>query len=345
MTRVINTPFMKAYCSKALLACVVLSLGPGLMAAEIARTVRVVAVKDGLFMRSMVAKGQIDMSGNNVKTDSFDSADPNASTRGQYDPAKAKDHGDVATNSGLLNSLSVGNANIWGRVSTGLGGSVTVGANGSVGSKAWQQAGKSGVEPGFSRDDMNMSFPEVKPPFDDIFRVPFGDPLLIPVSGNWKVIGDLTQSLVVQSNVHAILFVTGKISLTGNDDKIEIQPGASLRLYMAGASAVIRGQGVVNQSGNATNFYYFGLPSNTSLALSGNGAFIGGIYAPNTDFTLGGGGKDTKDFIGASVTSTVKMNGHFNFHYDENLGRVGPDSRFILTSWNEIRPADAAIKE
>jgi hypothetical protein len=31
------------------------------------------------------------------------------------------------------------------------------------------------------------------------------------------------------------------------------------------------------------------------------------------------------------------MNGHFNFHYDENLGRSGPLRGFIATSWDEIK--------
>lgn len=324
---------------------VLLSSQIAFAATEISRTVRVTALKESVFMRGMVAKGQIDMSGNNVKTDSFDSVDPRFSTDGQYDAAKAKDNGDVATNSGLVDSLDVGNANIWGHVATGPGGSVSIGANGAVGSRDWQMGGKTGIEPGFATDDMNMSFPEVKVPFDSNYRVPSGTPLTITSSGNWRILGDLTQSLVVQSNVQAIVYVTGDVKLSGSNDKIEIQPGASLRFYVGGETAAITGQGVVNLAGNATNFYYFGLPSNKKLALSGNSAFIGGIYAPDAAFALGGGGKDAMDFIGASVSSTVKMNGHFNFHYDENLGRVGPDRRYVLKSWNEIGPSEAVIKD
>lgn len=310
-----------------------------LSAAEISRSVRVTAVKESVFLKGMVAKGQIDLSGNNVKTDSFDSSDAAFSNNGQYDPAKSKDNGDVATNSGLVNSLSVGNANIWGRVSTGPGGTVSTGPNGAVGSRNWQLSGRKGIEPGYARDDMNIEFPDVMVPFTENFRVPGGNPLLVTASGNWKVEGDLNRSLVVQSNVQAVVLVTGNINLAGSDDRIEIQPGASLRLYVAGEKAAIKGQGVINQAGNAAHFYYFGLPTNRELTLAGNAAFIGGIYAPSAALTLGGGGNDTKDFIGASVSSTVKMNGHFNFHYDENLGRVGPDRRFVIKSWNEIPPS------
>ncbi len=50
---------------------------------------------------------------------------------------------------------------------------------------------------------------------------------------------------------------------------------------------------------------------------------------------MGGGGNDTWDFVGASVSRTVKMNGHFNFHFDENLARIGPGRGYIPVSWNE----------
>jgi len=30
------------------------------------------------------------------------------------------------------------------------------------------------------------------------------------------------------------------------------------------------------------------------------------------------------------------MNGHYNFHYDENLRRVGPGRGYIPTNWKEV---------
>ena len=67
----------------------------------------------------------------------------------------------------------------------------------------------------------------------------------------------------------------------------------------------------------------------------GNTAFTGTIYAPTADFQLGGGGNSTYDFVGASITKSVKMNGHFNFHYDENLRRNGMGKGYIPTNWKE----------
>ena len=37
-----------------------------------------------------------------------------------------------------------------------------------------------------------------------------------------------------------------------------------------------------------------------------------------------------------SVTKTVKMNGHFKFHYDESLAEIGWTRGFLINSWNEI---------
>ena len=70
--------------------------------------------------------------------------------------------------------------------------------------------------------------------------------------------------------------------------------------------------------------------------LPGNGTFTGAIYAPEAAFSMSGGGGGAEDFIGASVSKTVTMNGHFNFHYDENLARIGSDTTWLVDSWEEI---------
>ncbi|MBM3879926.1 MAG: hypothetical protein FJ387_09440 [Verrucomicrobia bacterium] len=305
------------------------------------RTVRVTTMRNGMFRKGMVAKGYIDMSGNNIRTDSFDSTDPAYSTNGRYDPAKARDNGDVATNLTVTNSLNVGNADLYGHVSTGPGGTVSIGPNGAVGSKAWHDAGNQGIQPGWFTDDMNVSFPDVKPPFTAA-PAPLGGRLCgtnytyVLLNGNYMLSSlNISGHSKVVVTGKAKLYVTGNVSLSGQS-YIYIAPNASLELYVGGSSASLAGNGVLNPNANALSFAYYGLPSNTSLSLSGNAAFTGVVYAPSAAFTLGGGGSTTYDFVGASVTGSVRLNGHFNFHYDENLGRVGPSIGFVITSWNEI---------
>jgi hypothetical protein len=310
-------------------------------AGYVKRTVRVTTRRDGIWNDGMTAKGTIDLLGNNVDSDSFDSEDPNFSTGGRYDPNKRKASGNIKTNSDLVNSLSIGNANIRGRVATGPRGSISIGPQGSVGSLAWHTQGSRGIEPGWSANDMNVFFPDVLRPYSNGFAPSSGfvgtthyEYLL--TSGNYMISSvSLSGNDVMYVTGHSKLLVTDSINITGNA-KIEIAPGASLIIYMEGASASIAGNGIVNNNSTALSFLYFGLPTNTSLSLSGNAAFIGAIYAPNANFTLGGGGKDTYDFVGASVSNTVRMNGHYNFHYDEALGRSRWTRGFVVDSWNEI---------
>ena len=90
--------------------------------------------------------------------------------------------------------------------------------------------------------------------------------------------------------------------------------------------------------GVAANLAYWGLPSNTSFTFKGNASFTGIVYAPEADFTLGGGGLNDYDFVGACVVNTIKMNGHFHFHYDEALRRKYWNG-YQAAGWNEVDPS------
>jgi hypothetical protein len=297
----------------------------------------------------MAALKQIDFSGKNVQTDGFDSADPNYSNNGQYpfgNASKTKASGDVVTDDVITNSLSVGNAKIKGQVKTGPKGTVDIGPNGSVGDVNWVDGGNLGVQTGYSANDMNVTFPDVIMPLTSWLPAAPGNYTVNGTSYKYVFLTDgdytissLSGSIYIGTNAHVRLKITGSVSLTGSNDQIFIDSSpttsGSLQIYMTGDSFAIKGQGIVNTSGNAANFTYFGLPTNTSVTFGGNAAFIGAIYAPSAAFTLGGGGTAPIDFIGASVTKTVKMNGHFNFHYDENLRRNGMGRGFIPTNWRE----------
>jgi hypothetical protein len=106
-------------------------------------------------------------------------------------------------------------------------------------------------------------------------------------------------------------------------------------MYVAGANTSMGGQGVVNGNSTASSFGYWGLPSNTSISMSGNAAFTGTIYAPQALLTLGGGGSTIYDFVGAVITGSVRLNGHYHFHYDEALKEFGPKGGYTVVSWEE----------
>lgn len=315
---------------------------------EIVRTVRVGTTNDALFAKGMVAKGQIDLAGKKLMTDSYDSLNTNYSTAGMYDPAKRKAGGDVATNSSVVDSLNVWNASIYGKASTGPGGTVRIGPNGVIGDLNWHASGNTGIQPGYARDDMNVDFPDVKlppgpwwnPPMwvsitnattlaVDTYKYVLGD-------GNWNLTElNLSGSDKVLVTGNAVLHVTAGINTTGTSEII-IDHGAHLDLYMSGGSAKFAGNGIVNRTGSAFNFNYWGLNSNTGVEMTGNAAFVGTVYAPNASLALKGGGSTTTvDFNGAAVAKSVKMGGNYNFHYDEALGAWGPRRGYTVISWNE----------
>jgi hypothetical protein len=284
-----------------------------------------------LVIRSALATpGAINLNGNSIATDSFDSTDPFYSgPGGAYDPSKHKANGDIAAYWGITNSVSVGNAEILGHVLTGPGAAVSIGANGIVGDLNWTADGHVGVQPGYVRDDMNMTFPNAPiPPAGGTSMGPGGtvngvtynnilgngnfEVASLNLSGNQKV-------LVTGTNTR--LYVTGNVSLAGNA-LINLAPGGKLTLYVGGTSANIGGNGVLNP-GSSANFIYYGLANNTSLDIHANAAFTGVIYAPQADLSLGGGGSNTYDLVGAACAKAISLNGHWNFHYDEALARFG----------------------
>ena len=315
--------------------------------APLVRRVYVQTLRTPLFPVAMAALGQINLKGNNIATDSFDSSDPNYSINGQYPlgvPSKIKDNGSVITLSTLIDSLSVGNADIKGMVKTGPNGTATIGANGSVGNSAWVDGGNKGIQPGYSANDVNIDFPNAVLPSVSWSALPAATAQTINgvtydrvfyTSGNYSV-STLSGKIYIATNAQVILNVSGNVSLSGQD-RVDISAAnASLTIYMAGSSFTTSGSaGFNNLSKQAANFALYGLPTCTSISLGGNAAFSGTIYAPEADFSLGGGGNSTYDFVGSSVTKTVTMNGHFNFHYDESLAKVGPSRGYVPTSWVE----------
>jgi hypothetical protein len=298
----------------------------------------------------MIVKLAFDANGNNVHTDSFNS------TNGPYNPLTAGTNGDVVSLTTNANSLMIGNGKIQGTVRTPPGGvqgvTATIGSNGSVGDAGFVGGGSTGFQTGHFQDDFTMAdFPDATLPNVGAWFTPIGgaapDGLiydnLLP-SGNYQV-SDLTGSVYVgQTNV--VLYVTSSINIGSGGGatkkgyapaEIHIAAGGSLTLYMAGATASINGKGLVNDTGKAKNFAYYGLPSNTTLNITGNGAFYGTIYAPQANFNLKGSGNTTvDDFTGASITKNTTMTGNFNFHYDESLASLTTLGGFNAVSWSEL---------
>jgi hypothetical protein len=306
------------------------------LTATVSRAVRATTTTGSIFRGAMVAIENIDLKGNGIATDSFDSLDSTYSTGGLYDPAKRKANGDVASTEGMIN---VQNADVRGTLYTSPSGSYSVGSQGTVGDLSWPLGG--GLQPGHYKNDFNMDLPAVLAPYETALPP---TPKTIGTNyytwylgyNNYIYSGGvkLQTGDIVRVEGRARVYVTGDFIMSGTAS-ISIAPGASLELYVGGATTSIT---VMNNAGNCGSFSYYGLPGNTSVSVSGNYLVLGTIYAPSADLQLSGGG-DPKlpiDFQGACSVRSIQMNGHFNYHFDENLKRSGPIRGYQITSWREI---------
>jgi hypothetical protein len=272
--------------------------------------------------------------------DSYDSADPAHSTNHLYDAATRKAGGDVSSTDGII---QVGNATVYGKVRTSPWDTSipqTL-ANGRVGDLPSNWPGTSGIEPGWYQNDFNATFPDIPPPYTSGLAPPPG------TGTNAYVLGDgqyyLDGDISIGNN--KALYVTGVATLyiTGtfdgkNGSYVTIAPGAILKLYVGSPSgtAVSANMYSINNGGNAYNFQFYGLPTCTTLTWSGNNSYIGTVYAPEATFTLNGGGADAIDYQGSAVVQSVKVNGKFNIHYDENLKRQTFPIGWTVASWQEL---------
>ena len=294
--------------------------------ATISRAIRVATTNVPLFSVALAAQGNINLNGNNVATDSFNSTLTNLSTNGRYDPTKTSTNGDVASVAGIVN---VGNANINGSVLLGANAANTIKNNGYV---------SGGVT-----NDFNYVFPDVViPPGAFSWLTPSLVSQVIggvtysyvfTTSGNFQL-PSLSGSIYVATNASVTLLINGNAT----PSTIELAgpgPGARLTIYMDGPTFSLSGNTTVD-GGSALNLTYFGTTNNSAISLSGNASFTGTIYAPEAAFSLGGGGNNTYDFVGSVIANTATINGHFNFHYDEALLTQGPMRGYAATSWREV---------
>ena len=287
----------------------------------ISRTAKVKGTNEPMFEFAFAAVSTIQMNGNGVAADSFNSSNPALSTNGQYDPTKVSTNGNVASAYG---PVDFGNHSISGSLYLGPSASSTVPASQVSGS---------------IYNDFNGSFPDVVLP-----------------STSWLPATTTTIGATATYD-----FTTSGDYYVSDSSNIQVEPGVTVRLrvdttsfnpssihvvssngvsgtliiYQVAGTATMSGSVTVD-SGHARNLYYYGLAGVTNITYGGSSTFVGVLYAPEANLTLNGGGSNN-GLIGASVTkSIIALNGHYNFHFDEDLLSAGPTRGFVVTSWKEM---------
>jgi hypothetical protein len=309
----------------------------------IGRRAKVQVVNVPLFSMAVLTRSNFNMNGNNSTVDSFDSSNTNYSTGGQWDVNKRKANGSVATDSGVVGDISTGNGNIYGHIYTGPGtqaSDVQIGPNGAVGDAAWN-AGNTGIESNFWVGNFNTAIPDVQTPTFAGLPIPLPN-LIGPYMGSIVLNGgNYTApsggpSLPLVITAPTTMWVQGSFAIPN----VTFTNGGSLVLYVGKASGsgdTLSVSGNGNSPGYAANLQIFGLPSLTSISLGGNNALIAAIYAPEANYSGGGGGNNAADSAGSLVVNSVTLNGHWNFHYDENLANAGASRGWIAKNWTEVK--------
>ncbi len=292
-------------------------------------------------LAAMVANQTIDWNGWKVVINSFDSANPAWSTGGAYDPAKAKDNGDVIVGGSIFDSKGIANANIYGHVQVGSGGGVDIGSLGGIGGRFWQASHPGEIEPGWLAQDNFAAPTDIALPYSSGIMPPPGDIVVTNcINGsNCPVQMNHYDHVIATGDYYAtslsgmtIVIGTARLVLPNglnmkNSDQITVAMGGSITIYV-GTNSTVGGNGIVLQSRLARNFEILGTSNVTAFTINCNGEYIGVLMAPQATVKLNGAGNNLNEFIGALIAGSVKLNGNFNFHFDESLipapAQLGP---------------------
>ena len=310
-----------------------------LTANYIVRRIQVETSTNAPFPGAIVAKNLIEFKGGST-VDSFNSTNDTMSTSGQYDPAKSGDRATVLTVSTQVNAVIIGNNELYGSVGTGWGGSALLSTHGNVGDKAWNSDPLSDgtIQPGHFIEDVDIELPDATLPAT--FGATFTPgPGILSGTNYMYVLGEgdyslskikLSSSEAIAVTGHARLYVSGSTVVSGSA-YIYIAPGASLELYSAG-DVSIGGSGVFNATGVAKNYSVVGLPTCSLVEYSGSSAFIGTVYAPNSNVKWSGQSAS----FGGIVAGSFTFSGGSAFHYDESLVSPVQLRPFRPISWLEF---------
>ncbi|MGZ0657211.1 DUF7305 domain-containing protein [Coraliomargarita sp. W4R72] len=299
----------------------------GHVAGSVTKQVRV-ALTSGFypFRNGFNSKQGIVLKGNNVTFDSYDSRD------GNYGLGNMNSEITVATVSVENDAIDVGNAEVYGYVATG-GGEPNVGPRGAITSYDNPNV----VDPSRITTDFYAEFPSLSAPTlsAPATSLPYwgvmngGDYLLNSFSMSGK------SSLYVIRDSRIV--VTGDMSLSGQAT-VYIANGARLLIYAAG-DVDLSGGGILNSSQRPSDLLVFGtheVAGGQQIKISGNGYLAAGVYAPNANVTLNGGGNSGRVY-GAIAAYESKLTGNSHFSYDEaladfNLGEGG----YQVEEWVEL---------
>ncbi len=305
-----------------------------LIATPAVRNLKAILTPVKPFTFGILTKGLLNFNGNSATLDSW-----NSGTTGNYNVANRRAHGNIGTDGLVLDS---GGLSLYGSPSTGPGG-VWTGA-----APIQPVAPDTGVNA--FQADTQVSIPDAALPSN--FS---STPTVISTTGS--SIGPITaagdyslttmtknttfgSTNVLASAVTIRVHITNATSINiGGSDNVQIKQPASgprytVQLYVDGSINFSGTQDTNVLSGaRPADLQVYGLPTCTSLVISGNSKTQAVFYCPNAAVSMNGGGHEA--FYGSIVGNTFTANGGIDFHYDETLTGTGVVTGYNLTQWIE----------
>ncbi|HEY8932037.1 MAG TPA: hypothetical protein VIM44_01855 [Rariglobus sp.] len=322
------------------------------------------------FSNGLVAKKGITFSGNNPSVDSYNSAN------GSYTPSPSTvnrfPRGSAGSTSVVTDSLSVGNADVYGSVSIGTSdySGLDVGSQGKVTGDF--NAANGTIDYSHVATNFTYSFDVVSAPSETATTLgTVGSSITLPLSTSdanstdkdGKVtyyytansISLTNDKITISPGYNVVITVSGSVDVGGGSGSIEVKStstngvllSSSLNIYAAG-NVTIAGNGAVNTltttTGTTTSttvnrpqdFMIWGTATTSqTIKVAGNGELSAVVYAPNAAIEAKGGG-NSGSLYGAFIGNTVKMTGNDAFHYDESLKDLDSGEPLGIDKWDEF---------
>lgn len=304
---------------------------------EATRLVEVIA-RPVSFENAVVSDKPLMMNNQQILVDSYNSDDPNYSTNRMYDPAKARAHGDIATNSQLLEA---GNATVRGDAYTNQG-QVLDGARvqGDIYDDFYlkltripQPDWPSGTYSNVNGQTTSMVATSSNPDLPTQYKM--------GGSGNLSVTGGAVSfvapaNAVAGQEYYLDVWVPQDFKTSGNGS-LQVAPNVNVRMFVEG-NIDIQGNGSFNPDSQPARLQILCVSpvpySPRQIKLAGNGAIVAAIYGPDADVIFkatGSGGY----MWGAITGRTIEMDSATVIHYDEALANAGYVLDYRMASWFE----------
>ncbi|MBF0486458.1 MAG: hypothetical protein HQL16_08095 [Candidatus Omnitrophica bacterium] len=286
------------------------------------RQIEVILGSPPLFGYAAFSRGQMTFS-NNAKVDSYNS------TQGAYGGTNVSSQGNIGTMSAGADAIVLNNnVTIKGSVTTGEGGGVQQGSGVTI--------------TGTVSDNNDRTLTVVTVPPELLSAASLG-PLTFSngdtknlSAGKYRYdsIGFANNGeLVISGDV--VLYLTSSPAIAaGNNNKVTINTGGSLKIYTDGAIAFNNNVLLNNATQDPSKFSILSRYSGSDgVVISNNGNFYGTIYAPDAGVNV----SNNAQVYGAIVGSAVNVSNNDQVHYDLALGAIDDTNAApVLRNWREV---------